>query len=116
MVRLGQAGSALPRGVALLVLALVGSVGVLALFRAPASAAEPPCTVRWVNPAGGAWGDSASWSGGTVPGPLDDVCIDTPGTYRVTLVTSPVGADAFLNLYTEASTHLLLDTFGYYRA
>lgn len=58
-------------------------IGILALRSGPASAAEPACTVSWVNPAGGSWEDETNWSTGALPGGADDVCIDVAGIYEV---------------------------------
>lgn len=41
--------------------------------------------LHWINPAGGDWNDASNWATGTVPGPNDDVFIDAPGAYTVTL-------------------------------
>jgi hypothetical protein len=35
--------------------------------------------IEWINPAGGFWDDPASWEGGVLPGPDDNVLIDVPG-------------------------------------
>ncbi len=70
-----------------LVLGLAGAAGLVALTM-EGSGAAASCTVRWVNAAGGSWSDAASWSGGAVPGALDDVCIDAPGGYEVALTGS----------------------------
>ncbi len=40
-------------------------------------------TVHWINPAGGFWSDPAGWNTGAVPGPGDDVVLDTPGDVSV---------------------------------
>jgi hypothetical protein len=37
-----------------------------------------PTTVLWTNPAGGDWSVASNWSTGTLPGPNDDVVIDSP--------------------------------------
>src|SRR6516225_8000083 len=37
-----------------------------------------PATVSWSNPAGGDWSVASNWSTGTLPGPNDDVVIDSP--------------------------------------
>ncbi len=44
-------------------------------------------TVRWANPAGGDWADSANWDTGAVPGPDDDVVINMPGNVTITHAT-----------------------------
>ncbi|MCW5557614.1 MAG: cadherin-like domain-containing protein [Verrucomicrobiae bacterium] len=44
-----------------------------------------PAQFRWVNVAGGNWGDPANWSANRVPTAEDDVFIDEPGTYTVTV-------------------------------
>ena len=41
--------------------------------------------VFWVNLAGGNWGDTNNWSSGTVPGPSDNLFINTNGSYAVLL-------------------------------
>ncbi|MBV9468319.1 MAG: hypothetical protein JOZ57_03680, partial [Abitibacteriaceae bacterium] len=42
-------------------------------------------TVRWINPAGGQWGNAANWSPARVPGPTDIATINLTGTYSITL-------------------------------
>ncbi|CAN5331467.1 hypothetical protein BH09PLA1_BH09PLA1_24410 [soil metagenome] len=45
--------------------------------------------VSWTNAAGGAWNDAANWSSNpALPGAADDVSIDLPGTYTVTLANT----------------------------
>ena len=46
-------------------------------------------TISWTNPAGGNWSTGSNWSTGVAPGGTDDVVIDLPGTYTVTLDVSP---------------------------
>src|SRR5262245_53251645 len=36
-----------------------------------------PATVAWISPGGGAWEAVRNWSTGRLPGPTDDVVIDT---------------------------------------
>ncbi|HEY5009742.1 MAG TPA: hypothetical protein VIH73_01210, partial [Acidimicrobiales bacterium] len=43
------------------------------------------CTTSWNNPAGGDWATPANWTGDSVPGSGDAVCITLAGTYTVTL-------------------------------
>src|SRR5579883_1712484 len=43
-----------------------------------------PSTVHWINPAGGDWADAANWDTGNLPGPGDDVVIDTWGGATIT--------------------------------
>src|SRR4051812_9966607 len=42
-------------------------------------------TLRWINGAGGSYGDAANWDAGRVPVAADGVVFDLPGTYTVTL-------------------------------
>jgi len=44
-----------------------------------------PAQFRWVNGAGGNWGDPANWSANRVPTADDDVFITEAGTYTVTV-------------------------------
>ena len=60
---------------------LVATV-VLAILM-PASALASECD-KWTNTAGGSWYEAANWSKG-VPKPEDDVCIEEPGSYTVTI-------------------------------
>jgi hypothetical protein len=57
-----------------------------------------------------------AWAGGSQRPVASNLNVTLPGDTVPNLVTSPVGNNAFLNLYTEAATHLLVDTFGYYLA
>jgi uncharacterized repeat protein (TIGR01451 family) len=41
--------------------------------------------VHWINSLGGAWEIGGNWDSGFIPGPGDNVIIDAPGTYIVTL-------------------------------
>lgn len=54
----------------------------------------PACTKSWQAPVNGNWNDGARWSGGTVPGKADVVCIEVVGTYVVTLAGAKVGVGA----------------------
>ncbi len=57
-----------------------------------------------------------AWAGGA-PRPLaSNLNVSIPGDIVPNLVTSPVGGGAFLNVYTDGASHLLLDTAGYYQA
>jgi hypothetical protein len=81
-----RAGSVARRTGVVAALGMIGAVGVPVPWAVPPPAsATPSCTVSWVNPAGGQWDDGTSWSGGKMPTPADDVCIDHPGTYKVIL-------------------------------
>lgn len=57
-----------------------------------------------------------AWAGGSPRPVASNLNVTLPGDTVPNLVTSPVGTTAFLNLYTQAATHLLVDTFGYYLA
>lgn len=70
---------------AAVVLGVAATAALLALWTEPASSAAPTCTVSWTTAASGSWSDGASWSTGTVPGELDDVCIGGAGIYTVTI-------------------------------
>src|SRR5688572_26063660 len=54
---------------------------------AAAQATCGPSDVRWVNPASGSFHTGSNWSTGTVPGALDDVCIDVAAAITVTFST-----------------------------
>ncbi len=63
-------------------------------------------TVHWTNPAGGDWDTPGNWSTGTtLPGPGDDVVIDTPG---ITVTHSSTVDDAIHSLTSQAA----LSVFG----
>ncbi len=53
----------------------------------PAAMAD---TLRWVNPAGGAFTDAANWDLGRLPTNVDQVLFDLPTTYTVTMPVSMV--------------------------
>lgn len=55
-----------------------------------------------------------AWAGGSPRPQTSNLNVTIPGDTVPNLVTSPVGSGAFLNLYTDGATHLLLDTTGYY--
>ncbi len=38
-----------------------------------------PSTITWINPLGGDWDTASNWSGGVLPGPLDNAVINYPG-------------------------------------
>ncbi|HYC50739.1 MAG TPA: hypothetical protein VEB19_06510 [Gemmatimonadaceae bacterium] len=48
-----------------------------------------PAGISWINAAGGNWSVASNWSTGVVPGATDNVSIDLPGTYTVTLDVNP---------------------------
>src|SRR4051794_29481995 len=59
-----------------------GGIGV------QAAVAGTSCTKDWQSPLGGSWKTGANWSGGTIPGKYDVVCIDADSEgrpYDVTL-------------------------------
>ena len=49
----------------------------------------PPATIYWRYPAGGNWFDAANWEPNRVPSTTDDVVVNAPGAYTVT-VNGPV--------------------------
>jgi hypothetical protein len=53
-----------------------------------------PSTLTWINPAGGDWNTPGNWNGGTVPGPTDDVSINSAS---VTLSTNVAVHNLTLN-------------------
>lgn len=57
-----------------------------------------------------------AWAGGSSRPLASNLNVTLPGDIVANLVTSPVGPAANANLYTEASTHLIVDTFGYYQS
>jgi hypothetical protein len=68
----------------------IAAVAAAALAVAAPSDAAPTCTVSWDGPdTGGQWGAAASWSGDTLPGAGDRVCIGAGKT--VTLANTAVG-------------------------
>ena len=71
----------------LMALALVAAVcATFALSAlAPAVAHASGCTDSWVNTAGGSWFTGSNWSKEAPPGPEDEACITTSGTYTVTM-------------------------------
>lgn len=64
--------------------ALVAAVGVTTAAPTTAGAALPACTVSWVAPVDGDWGDATRWSTGSTPVPEDHVCITVAGDHTVT--------------------------------
>jgi uncharacterized repeat protein (TIGR01451 family) len=44
---------------------------------------------HWINSSGGNWNTASNWSTGSVPTASNDVIIDAPGTYTVTLDVNP---------------------------
>ncbi len=77
---------------------LLAAVLLLVTNEAGARAAQTTttnCTTHWTNTAGGDWSVGGNWSTGTVPTPSSDVCIDTAGTYTVT-VEGTVSVDALV--------------------
>jgi len=61
---------------------------------------------QWINSTGGDWSAAANWNPGVLPGVLDTVQINAPGTYQVTLSTT-AAVQSVQMLSTGAS---LLDT------
>jgi hypothetical protein len=62
-------------------------------------------TVSWINPSGGDWDTPSNWSTGALPGPSDDVVIDTAG---ITVTHSSSAADSVSSL-TISSGDTTLD-------
>lgn len=56
-----------------------------------------------------------AWAGGSPQPNASNLNVTLPGDTVPNLVTSPVGAGASLNLYTDGASHLLLDLAGYYQ-
>jgi len=54
-------------------------------------------TIQWASGVSGHWETAADWSGGTVPGAGDDVIIDAPGTYGVTIKTREAADSLTIN-------------------
>ncbi|MBW3671364.1 MAG: hypothetical protein KY432_06790, partial [Acidobacteria bacterium] len=57
-------------------------------------------TVSWTNGLGGDWHTASNWDTGTVPGATDDVVVNLPGTYTITVTT----ADVTINSLTLGSS------------
>ena len=59
----------------------------LLLLLAPRDGASAAfvCNNSWLTDDDGEWTDATKWSSGAAPIVTDDVCIDVPGTYTVTL-------------------------------
>jgi hypothetical protein len=97
-----------------------------------------PAVATWSNPAGGAWETPSNWSAGNLPGPADDVVIDTlnsgavithasdatsihslsstisnPGTLNITGGSLTFAADSVLNSNTTVNlSGGFFQTFG----
>jgi hypothetical protein len=52
----------------------------------PAALAD---TLRWTNPAGGAWDDPANWDLARVPNAHDEAVLDLPNAYTITVTGDP---------------------------
>jgi hypothetical protein len=63
---------------------VVGWAALVFLVVGPAGGARAD-TVRWINPAGGNFGDGANWDRGTPPGPNDMAVFNIAATYTVTV-------------------------------
>src|SRR5690625_5171348 len=50
-----------------------------------AISAAAQCTIEWTGASSGNWSDAGRWSTGSVPSDSDVVCIQTSGTYTVTV-------------------------------
>ncbi|HTA13468.1 MAG TPA: hypothetical protein VK781_01255, partial [Solirubrobacteraceae bacterium] len=71
----------------------------------PSSAHASECANSWTNAAGGSWFTAGNWSKGTVPTSEEDVCINTEGTYTVTMTqTNLTGAVSVHSLTIGASS------------
>jgi hypothetical protein len=68
--------------------------------------------LHWINPAGGDWSDASNWATGTVPGPNDDVFIDAPGTYTVTLSSGDTVVNSITTDHPISLTGGTLDVDG----
>ncbi|HVW36409.1 MAG TPA: hypothetical protein VHB99_03855, partial [Pirellulales bacterium] len=64
--------------------------------------------MSWVNPAGGAWDVASNWSTGAVPGPADDVTIDTVAAITITSQFSAIS----VNSLTTAANDALSFSYG----
>lgn len=90
------------------------TVAALLLAAASSSAA----TIAWTNTAGGNWNVVANWSPNQLPVSNDVVEITTPGTYTVTLNTSPtiagllVGGASGTQTLSQAANTLTLHGAG----
>ncbi|MDO8634784.1 MAG: hypothetical protein Q7R34_00875, partial [Dehalococcoidia bacterium] len=72
------------------VILIISVTLLIAPFR---TAQAAPCTKTWVSAVSGNWTDATKWSGGIMPGSGDSVCINTAGTYTVTLTGGANVAD-----------------------
>ncbi|MCB0340125.1 MAG: hypothetical protein KDD53_11000, partial [Bdellovibrionales bacterium] len=61
-------------------------------------------TVTWVNPSSGDWGIGSNWSSGTIPGPSDDVVINSLGGIVVTISS---GDQSINSLSAAGGLHLV---------
>ncbi len=59
--------------------------------------------VTWINPEGGDWDTTANWSTGQLPGPGDEVIINTPG---ITITHSSNTVDTVSSLMNDANVTL----------
>jgi hypothetical protein len=60
-----------------------------------------PATIRWINPAGGAWNDAGNWDLGRTPQPEDDVVIPSLD-YRA-VIDHASGADVVQSISSSGS-------------
>ena len=61
-------------------------------------------SINWNNPNGGNWDDPNNWVGGAVPGPSDNVVINTASTATITIQSGD--AESVLSLTTSANDTL----------
>src|SRR4051812_46875600 len=68
-----------------------------------------PATVSWIGPGSGNWSDAANWSRGGVPGPGDNVVINTASDATITIHS---GDDLSVNALMTGSKDTLAITGG----
>ncbi|MEM1055932.1 MAG: hypothetical protein AAGI52_10435, partial [Bacteroidota bacterium] len=84
-------------------------VAVLATTIGPALA---QCTTSWTNAVGGDWNDAANWSGGAIPGPADDACVDLAGTYIVSNISGAAITVNRLTIGGASGAQTLISNLG----
>ena len=80
-----------------------GLLFILPLSALFATWAATAAVVTWTHPGDGLWDDPGNWSTGTLPGPDDDVLVESPATPTI---THTAGDTRILSLTLTGSLHL----------
>ena len=86
-----------------LAVVVLGSAALIRPFAAPASG-DAVCEKIWALPQSGSWDDPSAWLEGAVPRADDDVCINAPGAYTVTIGPGAPATAASLTLGLPLAT------------